>query len=164
VSARLSTDTGSSPRGSPPSMRAASADAGVAVAFFDIMAIAFGVQNVGGNWNRSSPLAMPRRTRLGFTMNYTDPQETLRLLSTVEIQWPEGQESRVLLGGEAGVAVKGIGIVGRVGYATAPQPFVRSHISLGASVYVSALKLDYAYREADVLDMRAHYFGLRLTL
>jgi len=64
--------------------RGVSADLGMAIAVFDIMAIGFAVQNVGGNWSKTSNLRMPRLTRFGFTMNYVDPQGTFRLLSTVE--------------------------------------------------------------------------------
>src|SRR6185436_20148171 len=91
-------------------------DIGLAIAFFDIMAIGFSMQNVGGNFDDRSALVMPRLTRLGFTMNYVDPQESFRLLSAIEVQWPEGRSARTVLGGEAGTVIRGVGVVGRLAY------------------------------------------------
>jgi len=145
-------------------VRGVSGDAGLAVAFFDIMALAFSVQNIGGNWRETSPLEMPRLTRLGFTMNYVDPQESYRLLSTVEVQWPEGHGARFVVGAEAGIVVEGVGVVGRVGYGGETPGIPNSKFSFGGSVNVGALKVDYAYRHHDLLDERAHHIGLRLTL
>lgn len=144
--------------------RGATGDLGLAIAVFDIMAFAFSVQNVGGNWRDGSPIMLPRLTRLGFTMNYTDPQETYRLLTTVEFEWPEGRSLRVVQGAEAGIVVEGVGLVARAGYATRDDPLAAAHLTFGASVHVGAAKVDYAYRHRDLLDEAAHYLGLRLTL
>lgn len=143
---------------------ASSGDAGLAVAFFDIMALAFAVQNLGGNWQDTGALAMPRLTRLGFTMNYTDPQESFRLLSTVEIQWPEGAGPRAVIGGEGGVVVRGIGVLVRAAYGGRSPSGLDRQVTFGGTVTAGALKLDYATRERDLLGARAHYFGIRLTL
>ena len=80
--------------------RALGADLGLAVAVFDILALAFSVQNVGGNLRSASGIALPRLSRFGFTMNYVDPQESFRLRSILEVQWPETRGSRVVIGGE----------------------------------------------------------------
>ncbi len=115
-------------------VRGVSGDIGLTIAVFDIMAIGFAVQNVSGNWERNSPLAMPRLSRFGFTMNYVDPQETFRLLSTLEVQWPAGQDSRFVLGGEGGVVIGGVGVIGRVAHGSQPEGSDRSRFSFGATL------------------------------
>ena len=144
--------------------RGFSGDAGLALAVFDIMAFAFSVQNIGGNWKEGSSLPLPRLTRLGFTMNYVDPQESFRLLSTVEVQWPEGYSARVVVGAEAGVVVKGVGVIGRAGYGGASPGLPNSKASFGGSLALAFLHVDYAYRNHDLLDQYAHHVGVRLTL
>jgi hypothetical protein len=126
------------------------------------MALAFSVQNVAGNW-RSTALEIPRLTRLGFTMNYVDPQESFRLLSTLEVQWPEGRGMRLVLGAEAGVVVSGVGIVGRAGYGGQSAGLPNAKWSVGGTVTLGAVDLDYAYRARDLLDEAAHHIGLRVT-
>ncbi|MEE8571660.1 MAG: hypothetical protein V3T20_00215 [Gemmatimonadota bacterium] len=145
-------------------VRGFSADAGLAIAFFDIMALAFSVQNIAGNWREASTLVMPRLTRLGFTMNYVDPQETFRLLSTLEVQWPDGGSTRAVIGGEAGIVVSGIGVLARAGYGGGTPWLPDAGLTVGGTVQISAAKLDYAYRSKDILAESAHYFGIRLTL
>ena len=145
--------------------RGVGGDIGVAIAVFDIMAIGFSVQNVGGNFDDTSPLAMPRLTRLGFTMNYVDPQESFRLRSAVEVQWPEGRAARVVLGGEAGTVLKGVGVVGRLAYGTPWPDYQPSRFTYGGSVVLSRLLvLDYAYEPSAPFADSRHRLGLRLTL
>jgi hypothetical protein len=144
-------------------VRGFSGDVGLTVAFFDIMALAFAVQNIGGNW-RDDPLPVPRLTRLGFTMNYVDPQETFRLMSTLEVQWPEGAGARWVVGAEGGVVFQGVGIIARGGYGGETPGMPNSKLSVGGSLAFGVLDIDYAYRPKDLLDERAHHIGLRLTL
>jgi hypothetical protein len=145
-------------------VRGFSADLGMAIAVFDIMALAFSVQNVSGNWKETSTLAMPRITRLGFTMNYVDPQETFRLLSTVEVQWPEGGGARAAFGGEAGVVVGGVGILARAAYGGGVPWLPDGGLTAGGTVQLGVAKLDYAYRAKDIQAESSHYVGLRLRL
>lgn len=146
-------------------VRGFSGDAGLAVAVFDIMALAFSMQNIGGNWKEDSDLPLPRTTRLGFTMNYVDPQESFRLLSTVEVQWPEGYDARVVVGAEAGVVIQGVGVIGRAGYGGEPPGYPdAAQFSFGGTVTLGVFDFDYAYRSEDLLGQHAHHFGLRLTL
>jgi hypothetical protein len=143
--------------------RGRSGDLGVALAFFDIMAMGFAVQNVGGNWYPQSTIAMPRLTRWGFTMNYSDPEETFRLMSTVEVQWPEGAASRWILGGEAGAVVYGVGVLGRAAFKTRTVTGEPA-FTVGASLALSRLRLDYAYEAQQQIGPPEHRLGLRLTL
>jgi hypothetical protein len=122
-------------------------DVGVAIAVFDLMAFGASVQNIGGDLGGGARLA--RRTRAGLTMNYVDPQGAYRLLTTLEGQWPSGVgggAAALVAGVEGGVVTRGVGIVGRLGYAghslaTDPAP-----VSWGAGIELGRLHLDYAYR------------------
>jgi hypothetical protein len=138
-------------------------DVGLTVAVFDIMAIGFSVQNVGGNFDSRSPLVMPRLTRLGFTMNYVDPQESFRLLSALEVQWPEGHQARAVIGGEAGTVLKGVGLVGRLGYGSRWQGYQPSSLTWGGSVVLTRMIFDYSYEPSALLGSR-HRIGVRFTL
>lgn len=140
-------------------------DAGLAIAFFDIMAVAFSMQNIGGNWDETSTLTMPGLKRFGFTMNYVDPQETFRLLSVLEVQWPENEDTRFVLGVESGVVLRGVGVVGRVGYGSRRYRTPGSaDVTYGATLELPGVRVDYAYRHADILSRPAHQVGLRLRL
>ena len=140
-------------------------DAGLAIAVFDLMALGVSVQNIGGDFGQAAGgVHLPRRTRAGFTLNYVDPQGTLRLLTTLEGQWPAagGGSAFVVLGLESGVVTRGLGVLGRLGYvghsgATSASPF-----TAGASVELvgGRLHLDYAYRADHALGAR-HRMGLR---
>ncbi len=144
--------------------RGISADAGITIAFFDIMALALSIQNLRGNWDESSIIEMPRLTRFGFTMNYVDPQESFRLMSTLEVQWPQAAGARVVLGGEGGVVVRGVGVIGRMGYAGRQAVANSSHVTYGGTLTFGELNLDYAYQRSNVLGRPAHQLGVRLTL
>ena len=96
--------------------------------------------------------------------NYVDPLETFRLLSTVELQWPEGEDFRVVAGGEAGFVVGGVGLLARAAYGTASTGSIYSHMSYGASLAVADIAFDYAYQQKDLAGEPAHRFGFRLTL
>jgi len=140
-------------------------DAGLAIAVFDLMALGVSVQNIGGDFGPAAGgLHLPRRTRAGFTLNYVDPQGTLRLLTTVEGQWPAGGSAFVVLGLESGVVARGlgVGVLGRVGYVGHSGVTSASPFTAGASVELGGgrLHLDYAYRADDALGAR-HRMGLR---
>ena len=140
-----------------------SADVGLAIAVFDIMALGFAVQNLGGNW-RGSDFKMARLIRTGFTMNYVDPQGTVRLLSTIEIQWPEGRRSRVVLGGEGGIVVGGVGIVGRLAHKSGLAASDGAAMTYGATLELGSIDVDFAYEPNDVTDRPSRRIGLRMSL
>ena len=140
-----------------------SADLGMAIAIFDIMALGFAVQNVAGNWQRSD-VAMPRLTRAGFTMNYVDPQGVVRLLSTIEVQWPEDSGTRTVLGGEGGVVVGGVGIMGRLAYGSRPAAADRSGMTYGATLQLGSVEVDLAYEPNDLVDDPSRRIGVRIAL
>jgi len=148
--------------GSPES--AVSADAGIAIAVFDIVAIGFSMQNVGGRWGGTGGVTMPQLSRLAMMWNYVDPLETFRLLSTAELQWPEGEDARMVLGGEGGIVVGEIGLFARAAYGTQPSGSAYSKITYGGSLSIAEFSLDYAYQERDLLGLAVHRFGFRLTL
>lgn len=138
-------------------------DVGFAIAIFDIMALGLSFQNIGGNL-RGSEISLPRLTRFGFTMNYVDPQETLRLLSTIEMQWESGIGSRFVLGGEAGVVLGGdAGVVGRVGYASRRLGDAGASLAFGATLELALGKFDLGWQPDDVTGERVRRLGFRLT-
>src|SRR5207245_11627448 len=76
-----------------------------------------------------------------------DPQGTLRLLTTVEGQWPAGGGSAfVVLGLESGVVTRGMGVLGRVGYVGHSGVTSASPFTAGAGVEVGRLHRDSAHR------------------
>lgn len=144
--------------------RGFSADVGFAIAVFDIMALGFAVQNVGGNWRTNEDLEMPHLTRTGFTMNYTDPQETVRLLSTLEVQWPEGRGARLVLGGEAGIVLGGVGVIGRVAYGERPEGTEQPEFTFGATLELGVAAIDGAVEPRADGRAAVRRIGLRLAL
>jgi hypothetical protein len=145
--------------------RGVSGDLGVAIPVFDIMALGFAVQNVSGNWDQTSALVMPRLSRFGFTMNYTDPEETVRLRSILEVQWPEGQSARVVLGGEVGFVLTGVGLVGRAAYGSHAEVSGRKSVTFGGSVHLlGGIEFDYAYDPGTRVGDNGHHAALRINL
>ncbi len=125
-------------------------DIGVAIAVFDIMAFGVSVQNLGGDLGGGALL--PRRTRAGLTLNYTDPEGTYRLLTTLEGQWT--RDKRV---------TGGVGLVARAGYSTRPAVTDASRFTLGGGVVLGRLAMDYAFQPYDALGGGTHRVGLRWT-
>jgi len=104
---------------------------------------------------------LPRRTRVGLTMNYVDPQGPGRLLTTLEGQWPEGGSAILVAGAEAGLLSRGVGIVARVGVTGQPASSRMSPVALGAGVELRRVRFDYAYRSLDAPAGAVHRFGAR---
>lgn len=144
--------------------RGFSGDWGIAIPVFDIMALGFAMQNVSGNWDKTSALVFPKLSRLGFTMNYTDPEESFRIRSTVELQWPEGRDTRLIVGGEGGIVLSGVGLMGRVAYGSGSPASGRGSVTYGASVHIGRLEGDYAYDPGNLAGDNGHHIGLRVTL
>jgi hypothetical protein len=136
-------------------------DAGMAIAVFDIMALGVSVQNLGGDFGDGALL--PRRTRAGLTLNYTDPQGTFRLLTTLEGQWLRDRPAVLIQGIEAGVVTSGVGLIGRVGYATRAAVTDASPFTVGGGVVLGRLAMDYAFQGYDALGGGTHRVGLRWT-
>ena len=137
------------------------ADAGLAIAVFDIFALGASVQNIGGDFGNGARL--PRRTRAGVTLNYVDPEGTMRLLSTLEGQWTPGRPAVLVQGVEGGVVTGGVGLVGRLGYATRSPTSDASRFTVGGGIELGRLHVDYAYQGFDVLGGGTHRVGVRWT-
>lgn len=144
--------------------RGLSGDVGIAIAVFDLAALAFAVQNVSGNWDDESPLVLPRLTRLGFTMNYVDPLETFRLMSTLEVQWPQAAATRLIFGLEGGIVVQGVGVLVRGAYGSRPADAALSRFTGGLSITMGALTVDYAYTPTALLGGGEQRIGLRFRV
>lgn len=136
-------------------------DAGMAIAIFDIAAFGVSVQNLGGDLGGGARL--PQRTRAGFTFNYTDPQGAFRLLTTLEAQWTRDQAAVLIQGVEGGIVTGGVGLVGRLGYATRPAVTDASRFTFGGGVVLGHLQMDYAFQGYAALGGGTHRVGLRWT-
>ena len=133
-------------------------DAGVALALFDIAALAASVINLTGDFSDGSHLR--RMTRAGLTLNYVDPQGTWRFLTTFEGRWPEDAAATLAAGAEAGIVTKSVGFVARFGAAGGAPSVAGSPLTLGAGLSFGPVRLDYAYQSIDQGGGR-HQFGLR---
>ena len=136
-------------------------DAGMAIAIFDIAAFGVSVQNIGGDLGAGARL--PRRTRAGITLNYTDPQGAYRLLTTLEAQWTEDRAAVLIQGVEGGLVTGGVGLVGRLGYATRAAVTDASRFTFGAGVLLGRLQMDYAFQGYQALGGGTHRVGVRWT-
>jgi len=136
-------------------------DVGMAIAVFDIMAVGVSVQNLGGDLGNGALL--PRRTRAGLTLNYTDPQGTFRLLTTLEGMWTRDRSAVLVQGVEGGIVTGGVGLVGRVGYATRATVTDASRMTFGGGIVLGRLAMDYAFQAYDALGGGTHRVGLRWT-
>jgi hypothetical protein len=134
-------------------------DAGLAIAIFDLLAFGVSVQNLGGDFGNGAHL--PHRTRAGFTMNYVDPQGAFRLRTTLEGQWGTNHPAQLVTGLEGGLVAGGVGLVGRVGYATRSPTDDASRWSVGGGVELRRLHLDYAYQRFALLGGGTHRVGIR---
>jgi len=138
-------------------------DVGLAIAVFDIMAMGVSVQNLGGDLGGGADALLPRRTRAGLTLNYTDPQGTLRLLTTLEGQWTRDRSAVLVQGLEVGVVNNGAGVIGRVGYSTRPTVTAAARWTFGGGIVLGRLAVDYAFQGYGVLESDTHRVGLRWT-
>jgi len=136
-------------------------DVGIAIAIFDLAALGVSVQNMGGDFGADA--RMPRRIRAGFTFNYTDPQGAYRLLTTLEGQWTQDRAAVLIQGVEGGIVRGGVGVVGRVGYATRAAVTDASRFTLGGGVLMGRLQLDYAFQGYQALGGGTHRVGVRWT-
>jgi hypothetical protein len=138
------------------------ADVGIAAAFFDIAALGVVVQNLGGAapGGTLARAPLPRTTRVGFTINFIDPQGTARLLATTEWVAPAADHHYWIFGFEGGVVSRGVGLLGRLGIrAGRSGSDLRSPVFGGGLVFHD-LRLDYAYQGVNVLGDGLH----RLTV
>jgi hypothetical protein len=136
-------------------------DVGIAIAIFDIAAFGVSVQNLGGDLGAGARL--PRHNRAGFTLNYTDPQGAFRLLTTLEGQWTQDRAAVLIQGIEGGLVRGGVGLVGRVGYATRPAVTDASRLTFGGGLVMGRLQVDYAFQAYQALGGGTHRVGVRWT-
>lgn len=144
--------------------RSATTDAGLGIHIFDLLTIAFAIRNIGSWEVTGGPLALPVSKHAAFAFNIVDPQETARLLTTLEVVWTEDAKRRTVMGLEAGAVVGKVGLVGRVGYGAAPASSGEKEMSLGAGLVLSRFNIDYAWQQRTALGRDVHRLGLRFTL
>jgi len=138
-------------------------DAGVMVAFFDIAALALAFENLGRTALSGPTLALPARTRLGFSFNLIDTYSNGRLLATVETIWTDGEARRTILGLEGGAVLHGIGLVARIGHGGQPAGSGVGKTSYGASLVLGDARVDYAYLHRSSVGRSVHLLGVHWT-
>ena len=143
--------------------RALTTDAGLTFAFFDIAALAVAVQGIGTLRASGEKLDLPLTTRLGFTLNFVDPQGVPRLLTTIESVWTEGEEHRWRGGIEGGIASPSVGLLLRIGAAEVPEESGLSSLSYGGGLLFPGFSVDYAYQHRNAFGSPVHRLGLRFS-
>jgi hypothetical protein len=144
--------------------RSGAMDGGLGIYLFDIATVAFAVRNIGHWGVTGQVLDLPLSSRLGFTFNFVDPQETARVLATMEVAWTEGEPRRTMLGVEAGAVIGEVGLVARAGYGATPEEPSHKHLSLGGGLVLTRVTIDYAWQPDASFGGDAHRLGLRFTL
>jgi hypothetical protein len=144
--------------------RSATTDLGLGIHVFDIMTVAFAVQNIGSWRVTGGPMQLPVSKQVGFAFSLVDPQETARLLATADVVWTDRAERRTVVGAEAGAVLGKVGILGRVGYGAAPEGAGQRQVSFGAGLVLSRFDIDYAWQRRTKLGRDVHRLGLRFTL
>jgi hypothetical protein len=148
-----------------PVTRSLTGNLAVQIAFFDIAALALSAQNLAQSRLSGNGLKLPEALHLGLSLNLLDTFSNGRLLATVESVWSAGEHGRTMVGLEAGAAVSGIGLVGRVG--TGRQPGLvgglLSNTTFGGSLLLGRARIDYAFQNRSALGRDVHLFGARWT-
>ncbi|HKV73624.1 MAG TPA: hypothetical protein VJN95_03830 [Gemmatimonadales bacterium] len=145
--------------------RSLSGAIGLQIAVFDLMALGVSVQDFGDHAISGIGLTLPTTTKVGYMLNFVDPQSSARLLMTIEGVFTAGESGRATVGGEAGFVIKGIGIVIRGGYGKAPPNVRIGEGSAGATLILSrVVSVDYGYQPRAPLGGQLHQFGVRLNL
>jgi hypothetical protein len=142
-------------------------DIGAAITIFDIMAIGATIQNFAGTFveDHTGPdPALPRTVRAGYTLAMIDPQGTMRLALTAEWIRPPSRDSWWALAAEGGVAISGVGVLARAGYAAGRAGADARAPSFGAGVVVGPVRFDYAYQTYHTAAGASHRLGARLAL
>jgi hypothetical protein len=144
--------------------RSASADAGVLIAIFDILAIAASFQNIGHEDLSGAGVELPHSSHLGFVFNFTDPQLTWLARIIAERVWPEGSEARNKIAAEVGVQLGGTQLVLRGGTGEREPETGQSEQAVGATLGFKRFTVDYAYQAKTALGGDVQRIGVRFTL
>jgi hypothetical protein len=141
-------------------------DFGFAIAVFDIMALGFTRENVAGRMrgNDGEALELPGATRIGFTLNFVDPQGTARLMTTSDYVAPPGGDSYFAFGVEGGMITREIGVTGRLGFPLGRADSDRAGLVYGGTLQIRFFRLDWSYQPYDALGTASHRFGARWML
>jgi len=142
---------------------AVAGDVGFAIAVFDIFSLGAVLQNIGGSTQSATGTIgpLPRTGRIGFTLNFIDPQGTARLMATTDWVKPPGGDSYWAFGFESGVVASGVGLLGRLGLSTGRADTDRRFYSLGAGLVVKSLRVDYAWQPYATLAGADQRVGVR---
>ena len=135
---------------------------GAGMAFFDIAAFGFAIENLTGTLSGNGrSYSLPRTLRGGFTINFVDPQGTARILTTIDWVRPPRGDAYWVLAGETGLVLRGIGLLGRAGVATGRSGSALSDASFGGGLVLHSVRIDYASQGYRGDPRRSHRFGVR---
>jgi hypothetical protein len=146
---------------------AVTGDVGLAITVFDIMALGATIQNFAGTFvedHAGADPGLPRTVRVGYTLAMVDPQGTMRLTMTAEWIRPPTRDSWWALAAEGGIAVSGVGVVARAGYAAGRHDADPRATSFGAGLVVGPVRFDYAFQGYHGAGGESHRLGARLAL
>lgn len=146
---------------------AVTGDVGGAITIFDIMAIGVTLQNFAGTFveqHTGPEPALPRTLRAGYTLAMIDPQGTMRLTLTAEWVHPPSSDAWWALAAEGGIAISGVGVLARAGYAAGRVGADARAPSFGAGVVAGPLRIDYTYQTYHTVTGASHRLGARLAL
>lgn len=148
-----------------PISRSLTSGLAMQVAFFDIAALALSLQNLGQARLSGAGLNLPDALHLGFSLNLLDTYSNGRLLATIESVWSEQDRGRTVLGLEAGAAIRGLGIVARIGSGRQPglAGGLLSNTTFGASLLLGRARIDYAFQRRSAIGRDVHLAGMRWT-
>lgn len=148
-----------------PVTRSLTTDLAAQVAFFDIAALAVSLQNLGEVGLSGGGLDLPESLHLGMSFNLLDTYSNGRLMATLESVWSAGDRGRTVVGLEAGAAVSGLGLVGRIGSGRQPglAGGLLSNTTFGGSLLLGRARLDYAFQRHSALGRDVHLAGVRWT-
>jgi hypothetical protein len=93
-----------------------------------------------------------------------DPQGTMRLTMSAEWIRPPTSDSWWALAAEGGIAVSGVGVVARAGYAAGRHDADPRAPAFGAGLVFGPVRCDYAWQGYRGAGASSHRLGARLAL
>ncbi len=69
-----------------------------------------------------------------------------------------------MIGGEGGIVISGVGIVGRLAYGTRPEATDRAPVTYGATLELGAMDVDFAYDPNNLLNDPSRRIGVRIAI
>lgn len=143
---------------------AVTGNAGIGIAVFDIAALGFVIENVGGTFHATAARpSLPRTVRGGFAINFVDPQGTARMFTALEWIRPPGGDAYWVLAAETGAVHRGFGVLGRMAVTAGRGPTDQRDASFGGGLVLKSVRIDYATQGFHSSERRTHRLGIRFS-